>query len=136
MKPGLQIERDLHREMRKIGFVTGRSRHLDHERKTDILVEILDGERLKPPISIQLTLRVENAEKRRKFLQSAAAQDERFLYLEIDDGGGLIRPDTQRIAEILKHLIKTQLRHMIWQKPLGYSISCPQLYQTTFLKNF
>lgn len=133
---GHELELSLRREMAKIGFVTGGGRHLDHNRKTDIWIHKLDGELLSPPISIQITLRVENAEKRRKFLESAAAQDERFLYLEIDDSGGFFTPDTRRIALILKHLVKTRLRHMIWDKPIGYSISCLRQYQMILLEDF
>lgn len=121
---GHELERRLRRAMARIGFVTGGSGHLDHNRKTDILVIRLDGEWLRPPISIQITLRVRDAEKRLNFIKSAAAQDERFLYVEVDDGGGFVEPDTEELARILRHLIKTQLRYRIWKKPLGYTISC------------
>lgn len=121
---GHELERQLRRAMSKVGFVTGGSGHLDHNRKTDILVIKLDGEWLRPPISIQITLRVGDAEKRRRFLESAAAQDERFLYIEINDYGGGIEADVEYLASTLRHLIKTQLRYRIWQKPLGYTISC------------
>lgn len=133
---GYELEVSLRREMDKVGFVTGGGRYLDHERKTDIWVRRIDGKILNPPISIQVTLRVENPEKKRKFLESVAGQNERFLYLEIDDSGGFFTPDTKRIAGILRHLVKTQLQHIIWDKPIGYQISCLHLYSLTRLEDF